>query len=112
MKLITAVVQPHQLMRIQAALIEAGAGGATVSGASGIGRQKGLTEHYRGREYNAAMVPKIKVETVVADSDVEVVLDAIINAARTGNIGDGKVWVTAVEEVVRVRTGETGDTAI
>lgn len=112
MKLITAVVQPHQLARVQSALQDLGVGGATISGVSGAGRQKGLTEHYRGADYNVAMIPKIKVETLVTDQEVEKVLSAIVFAARTGNIGDGKVWVTPVEDVIRVRTGERGDAAI
>ena len=89
-----------------------GLGGATVTAVSGVGRQKGLSEHYRGADYTPHMVPKTKVEVVVNDEVVEGALEAIVAAARTGSIGDGKVWVSPIDEVVRVRTGERGAEAV
>lgn len=108
MKLITAVIKPHRLDEVRAALEQAGVTGMTVTEASGYGRQKGHTEVYRGAEYTVEFVPKIRVEIVTDELDFEKVVDAIVTAARTGKIGDGKVWVTSVDEVVRVRTGERG----
>lgn len=112
MKLITAVIQPAQSDSVRQALATIGLHGATITGVSGIGRQKGHSEYYRGANYNPAMIGKVKIETLVGDEQLEEALEAIVNAARTGNIGDGKVWVTNVEEVIRVRTGERGADAL
>ena len=112
MKLITAIVKPFKLDDVKTALDGCGVHGCTVSEASGFGRQGGHTEVYRGAEYTVDLVPKIRIEVVVDDADVEAVLAAIVSGARTGKIGDGKVWVTTVEQIVRVRTGETGTEAV
>ncbi len=112
MKLITAVVKPHKLDDVKNALEAQGVQGMTVSEASGYGRQKGHTEVYRGAEYTSDLVPKVRVEVLVDDVDVASVLDAIVRASQTGRIGDGKVWVSPVDDVVRVRTGEHGPDAI
>ncbi|GGM22341.1 P-II family nitrogen regulator [Promicromonospora citrea] len=112
MKLVTAVVQPHRLDDVKTALEGAGVRGMTVSEASGYGRQKGHTEVYRGAEYTVDLVPKVRVEVLVTDADVTAVTEAIVGAAQTGKIGDGKVWVVPVEDVARVRTGEHGDAAL
>ena len=112
MKLITAVIKPHKWEDVRAALETVGVTGMTVSEVSGYGRQKGHTELYRGAEYDIALVPKIRIEIVVDSDDVEVISAAIVQAASTGRIGDGKVWVTPVESVVRVRTGERDEGAI
>ena len=112
MKLITAVIKPFKLDEVKAALQAFGVHGMTVSEASGYGRQRGHTEVYRGAEYHVDFIPRVKVEVLVNDGSVDQVVDGIINAARTGKIGDGKVWVTAVDAVVRVRTGERGGEAI
>ena len=112
MKLITAVVQPFTIADIRAALDEAGVHGLTYSEARGYGRQKGHTEVYRGAEYQVDFVPKARVDVVVDDEHVDSVVAAIIGAARTGKIGDGKVWVTHVETLTRVRTGERGADAL
>lgn len=112
MKLVTAVVKPHQLDAVKDALQAVGVAGLTVTELQGHGRQKGRTEVYRGAEYAVEFLPKIKVEVVTDELDVDKVVEAIVAAARTGKIGDGKVWVTAVEEVVRVRTGERGIDAL
>lgn len=112
MKLITAVVRPHRLDEVKAALRELGVHGLTVTEASGYGRQHGHTEVYRGAEYRVDLVPKIRIEVVVADPEAEPVVDAIVRAARTDRIGDGKVWIQPVETVVRVRTGERGPDAL
>jgi nitrogen regulatory protein P-II 1 len=112
MKLITAVIKPFKLDEVRAALETFGVKGMTVSDASGYGRQKGHTEVYRGAEYTVDLVPKSRLEVVVDDTDVDDVVDVITKAARTEKIGDGKVWVTSVEAVVRVRTGETGPDAL
>lgn len=106
MKQITAVVKPFKLDDVKAALEVLGVQGLTVSEVQGFGRQRGHTEVYRGAEYTVDFLPKVKVEVVVADDDVEKLVTAIVEAARTGKIGDGKVWVTSVETLVRVRTGE------
>lgn len=106
MKLVTAIVQPFTVTDIRTAVDEAGVHGLTFSEAQGYGRQKGHTEVYRGAEYEVAFVPKARVDVVVDDEHVDVVVAAIIGAARTGKIGDGKIWVTPVEQLVRVRTGE------
>jgi nitrogen regulatory protein P-II 1 len=112
MKLITAVIQPHRLDDVKAALEAAGVRGLTVSEASGYGRQKGHTEVYRGAEYTVDLVPKVKVEVLVDDADVTTLTGVVVNAAQTGKIGDGKVWVTGVDEVIRVRTGASGPDAL
>jgi nitrogen regulatory protein P-II 1 len=112
MKLVTAVVKPHKWEDVRVALEGVGITGMTVSEVSGYGRQKGHTEVYRGAEYDVALVPKVRIEIVVADGDVEPVVDAITRSAQTGRIGDGKVWVQAVESVVRVRTGDRDDAAL
>jgi nitrogen regulatory protein P-II 1 len=112
MKLVTAVVKPHKWEDVRAALEMIGVTGMTVSEVSGYGRQKGHTEVYRGAEYDIALVPKIRIEIVVDDQDVDAVSDAIVRAAQTGRIGDGKVWISPVEAVVRVRTGDRDELAI
>jgi nitrogen regulatory protein P-II 1 len=106
MKLITAIVKPFTLDDVKAAIEQAGVHGLTVSEVQGYGRQKGHTEVYRGAEYQVDFVPKVKVEVLVGDELIDTVVTAIVSAARTGKIGDGKVWVTPVETVIRVRTGE------
>ena len=108
MKLVTAIVKPFTLEDVKAALEQTGVLGMTVSEVQGFGRQKGHTEVYRGAEYSVDFVPKIRVEVVVDEAQVDKTIDALVEAARTGKIGDGKVWVTPVETVVRVRTGERG----
>ncbi|MGA6168433.1 P-II family nitrogen regulator [Saccharothrix sp. AJ9571] len=112
MKLITAIVKPFTLDDIRSALEQLGVLGMTVSEVQGYGRQKGHTEVYRGAEYAVDFVAKIRVEVVTDDANVEKVIEAIVDAAHTGKIGDGKVWVTSVETVVRVRTGERGTDAL
>ncbi|CAB4902655.1 MAG: P-II family nitrogen regulator [Actinobacteria bacterium] len=112
MKLITAIIKPHRLENVKEALNAIGINGMTVSEASGHGRQRGHVEVYRGAEYQIDLVPKIRVEVIVDDKEAESILDAIANAARTGKIGDGKVWMINLETVVRVRTGERGIDAI
>ena len=112
MKLVTAVVKPHKLEDVRSALETFGVTGLTVTEASGYGRQKGHTEVYRGAEYTVDLVPKVRVEVLVDDLDADKVVDTVVEAARTGKIGDGKVWVTPVEAVVRVRTGERGADAL
>jgi nitrogen regulatory protein P-II 1 len=112
MKLVTAVIKPHKWEDVRSALEMAGVTGMTVSEVSGYGRQKGHTEVYRGAEYDIALVPKIRIEIVVDDSDVGDVTDIVVKAAQTGRIGDGKVWVSAIDSVVRVRTGERDEAAI
>ncbi|MGH3569869.1 MAG: P-II family nitrogen regulator [Pseudonocardia sp.] len=112
MKLVTAIVKPFVLEDVKGALEQIGVLGMTVSEVQGYGRQKGHTEVYRGAEYSVDFVPKVRVEVVADDLLAEKVVDAVVEAARTGKIGDGKVWVTPVENVVRVRTGERGTDAI
>ncbi|MEV7321518.1 P-II family nitrogen regulator [Streptomyces sp. NPDC093970] len=112
MKLVTAIVKPHRLDAVKSALQEIGVHGLTVTEASGYGRQRGHTEVYRGAEYRVDLVPKMRIEVVVEDADSEPVIEAIVSAARTGKIGDGKVWALPVETVVRVRTGERGPDAL
>ncbi|QNK79665.1 P-II family nitrogen regulator [Nakamurella sp. PAMC28650] len=112
MKLITAVIKPFKLDEVRAALLAFGVQGMTVSESSGYGRQRGHTEVYRGAEYTVELLPKVKVEILVDDEDAEDVVDVVVRAARTGKIGDGKVWATTVENVVRVRTGERGQEAL
>ena len=112
MKLVTAVIKPHKWEDVRVALESVGVTGMTVSEVSGYGRQKGHTEVYRGAEYDIALVPKIRLEIAVPDGDVDTVVDTIVRSAQTGRIGDGKVWVTAIDSVVRVRTGDRDDAAI
>ncbi|MEV5610212.1 P-II family nitrogen regulator [Streptomyces sp. NPDC052225] len=112
MKLITAVVKPFRLDAVKTALQELGVDGLTVTEASGYGRQRGHTEVYRGAEYQVDLVPKVRIEVVVEDADAEPAMDAVVRAARTGKIGDGKVWCMPVDSVVRVRTGERGPDAV
>ena len=112
MRLVTAVVKPFKLDDVKTALEGAGVQGMTVSEVQGYGRQRGHTEVYRGAEYTVAFVPKVRVEVVVDDADAGRVVDVIVAAASTGSIGDGKVWTTVVDEVVRVRTGERGAEAL
>lgn len=112
MKRITAIIKPFKLDEVREALAEVGVTGLTVTEVKGFGRQKGHTELYRGAEYVVDFLPKVKVELVVPESIVERAVEAIVKAARTGRIGDGKIFVTAVEQVVRIRTGETGEQAI
>src|SRR5438046_6892400 len=112
MKLVTAIIKPHQLDEVKEALEAYGISGMTVSEASGYGRQRGHTEVYRGAEYTVDFVPKVRIEVLVDDADAGGVLDAIVAAAQTGSIGDGKVWSTSVDDVVRVRTGERGADAL
>ena len=112
MKQITAVIKPFKLDEVREALAEVGASGLTVTEVKGFGRQKGHTELYRGAEYVVDFLPKVKVEVVVKDSEVEACIDAIVKAAKTGKIGDGKIFVTSVEQVIRIRTGETDESAV
>jgi nitrogen regulatory protein P-II 1 len=112
MKLVTAVVKPHKWEEIRSALEMAGVTGMTVSEVSGYGRQKGHTEVYRGAEYDVALVPKIRVEILLEDAEVDAVVTALVSSARTGRIGDGKVWVVPVESAVRIRTGDENEAAV
>ncbi len=112
MKLVTAIVKPFKLDEVKEALKGAGVQGMTITEVQGFGRQAGHTEVYRGAEYTVDFVPKVRIEVVVATEDIDGVLDAIVESARTGKIGDGKVWVTAVERVIRIRTGEVDGDAI
>jgi nitrogen regulatory protein P-II 1 len=112
MKMITAVIKPFKLEEVRESLAEVGVSGLTVTEVKGFGRQKGHTELYRGAEYVVDFLPKVKVEVVVKDSEVDLCLDAIVKAAKTGKIGDGKIFVTPVEQVVRIRTGETDEAAV
>ena len=112
MKLITAIVKPFKLDEVREALAEVGVSGLTVTDVKGFGRQKGHTEVYRGAEYVVDFLPKVRVEALVADSMVDAAIDAIVKAARTGRIGDGKIFVQSVDQIIRIRTGETGDEAV
>ena len=112
MKLITALIKPFKLDDVKAALDGLGSMGITITEARGHGRQKGHTETYRGSEYQIEFVPKVCVEVLVEDGDVDRYLDALVEAARTGNVGDGKIWVSPIEQVIRVRTGERGSDAL
>jgi nitrogen regulatory protein P-II 1 len=112
MKKIEAIVKPFKLDEVREALSEIGVTGLTVTEVKGFGRQKGHTELYRGAEYVVDFLPKVKVEVIVGDALVERALEAIVKAARTGKIGDGKIFVTNVEQVVRIRTGESGEAAV
>ncbi len=112
MKLITAIIQPHRMDQVRVALEGVGVTGMTISETAGYGRQKGHSEVYRGAEYTVDLVPKLRVEVLLDDTGVDAAIDALVAAAQTGEIGDGKVWATKVENVVRVRTGERGKDAI
>jgi nitrogen regulatory protein P-II 1 len=112
MKLITAIIKPQKLDDVKEALIAAGITGITVSETKGFGRQLGLTEVYRGAQYKVDLIPKIRLEVLVTATTAEKVIKVITEAARTGNIGDGKVWATPVDSVIRVRTGEIGEAAV
>ena len=112
MKLVTAVVKPFKLDDVREALSEIGVQGITVTEVKGFGRQKGHTELYRGAEYVVDFLPKVKIDVAVADSILELAIEAITNAANTGKIGDGKIFVVPLEQVIRIRTGETGEEAI
>ena len=112
MKLVTAVVKPHKWEDVRSALEGIGITGMTVTEVAGYGRQKGHTEVYRGAEYDISLVPKVRIEIVVDDADAEQVVDTVVSAAATGKIGDGKVWVSPVESIVRVRTGDRDGSAI
>ena len=112
MKMVTAIVKPFKLDEVREALSAIGVQGVTVTEVKGFGRQKGHTELYRGAEYVVDFLPKVKVEVAVKDDDVERCVDAIVKAARTGKIGDGKIFITSVERVIRIRTGELDDDAV
>lgn len=112
MKLVTAIVKPFKLDDVREALSELGVQGITVTEVKGFGRQKGHTELYRGAEYVVDFLPKIKIEVAIAEQHLDSVIDAITKAANTGKIGDGKIWVSSLEQVIRIRTGETGDSAL
>ena len=112
MKLVTAIVKPHRIENVKEALRELGVNGLTTTDVEGFGRQRGHTEVYRGAEYQVDFVPKVKVEVLVEDADVDRVVDAIVDAARTGKIGDGKLWIGDVDRVIRIRTGEMGSDAL
>jgi len=112
MELITAIIKPQKLDAVKEALVSQGITGMTVSEAKGFGRQLGLTEVYRGTQYKVDLIPKIRLEVLVSSKLADKAIEIIVNAARTGSIGDGKVWATAVDSVTRVRTGESGEEAI
>ena len=112
MKLITAIIKPFKLEEVRTALTDLGLQGMTVTEVKGYGRQKGHTEIYRGAEYAVSFLPKVKIEVVVASGSVDKAVEAIVRAAKTGQIGDGKIFVSAIDHAVRVRTGETDDSAI
>ena len=112
MKLITAILKPSKVDDVKVALQAAGIQGMTVSETRGFGRQKGHTEIYRGAEYRVDFLPKVRIEVLAEDGEVQSIVDTIVEAARTGAVGDGKLWVTAVEQVIRIRTGETGLDAV
>jgi nitrogen regulatory protein P-II 1 len=111
MKKIEAIIRPHKLDEVKESLIEEGLKGMTISEVKGIGRQKGQTEVYRGAEYQIDFIPKIKIEVIVPDASLEKAVAAIIKAAKTGQVGDGKLFISTIDEVIRVRTEETGDSA-
>jgi nitrogen regulatory protein P-II 1 len=112
MQLVTAVIKPHMLDQVKGELAAVGVQGMTVSEVKGFGRQGGHTETYRGAEYRVDFVPKVKLELVIDDSETQAAVDAIVKGAQTGKIGDGKIWVTPVETLTRIRTGETGAEAV
>jgi nitrogen regulatory protein P-II 1 len=112
MKLITAIIQPHTLDSVKENLEAVGVHGLTVSEAHGYGRQKGHTEIYRGAEYNVDLIPKVRIEIVADDNDIDAIVDQIVKTASTGKIGDGKIWISPVENIIRIRTAEQGVAAI
>ncbi len=112
MKLITAVIKPFRLDEVREALVEAGINGLTVSEVKGFGNQRGHTERYRGAEYVVDFLPKIKIEIAVPDGLADIAIETIVKAARTGKIGDGKIFTSELDECIRIRTGETGDSAL
>ena len=112
MKKVEAIIKPFKLDEVREALSDIGVSGLTVTEVKGFGRQKGHTELYRGAEYVVDFLPKVKLELIIADGDVERAIEAIVKVARTGKIGDGKIFVTAIEQVVRIRTGESGEAAV
>ncbi|HNR21768.1 MAG TPA: P-II family nitrogen regulator [Steroidobacteraceae bacterium] len=112
MKLVTAIIKPFKLDDVRAALAEIGVSGMTVTEVKGFGRQRGHTELYRGAEYVVDFVPKTRIEVAVADKLVDQVVDAVLKAAKTGKVGDGKIFITGIDRVVRIRTGETDDAAL
>ena len=112
MKQVTAIIKPFKLDEVREALAEVGVSGLTVTEVKGFGRQKGHTELYRGAEYVVDFLPKIRVEVVLPDDQVEAAIEAVVKAARTGKIGDGKIFVTPVEQAIRIRTGETDEEAL
>jgi len=112
MKLVSAIIKPFKLQEVREALVSAGIEGLTITEVKGYGRQKGHTEMYRGAEYSVDTLPKIKLEILVDDSNLETVIEVISNTANTGKIGDGKIFISSIEEVIRIRTGETGPDAI
>lgn len=112
MKLITAIIKPFKLDDVREALSEMGVSGVTATEVKGFGRQKGHTELYRGAEYVVDFLPKVKLEIAIADTVVDKAVEAIVKAANTGKIGDGKIFVTSLEQIIRIRTGETGEDAI
>jgi nitrogen regulatory protein PII len=112
MKLITAIIKPFKLQEVKDALVEAGVEGLTITEVKGYGRQKGHTEMYRGSEYSVDTLPKIKLDILIDDSNQDIVIESIIKSANTGKIGDGKIFVSNIEDVIRIRTSETGSSAI
>ena len=112
MKLLSAIIKPFKLQEVREALVDAGIEGLTITEVKGYGRQKGHTEMYRGAEYSVDTLPKIKLEILVVDENLETVTDVVTKTANTGKIGDGKIFVTSVDEVIRIRTGESGPDAI
>jgi nitrogen regulatory protein P-II 1 len=112
MKKIEAIIRPHKAEDVREALLEAGVRGMTISEVKGFGRQKGHKEIYRGSEYNVGFLPKVKVEVVVADKVLDAAVATILKAAKTGEVGDGKIFISTIEEVIRVRTEETGESAL
>ena len=112
MKLVTAIIKPFKLGDVRAALSEIGVSGMTVTEVKGFGRQRGHTELYRGAEYVVDFVPKTRIEVAVSDDLVDQVVDAVLKAAKTGKVGDGKIFITGIDRVVRIRTGETDDSAL
>ena len=112
MKQVTAIIKPFKLDEVREALAEVGVNGLTVTEVKGFGRQKGHTELYRGAEYVVDFLPKIRIEMIIADEIVDSVIEALLRAARTGKIGDGKIFFSSVEQAIRIRTGESGDSAL
>ncbi len=112
MKLVTAIIQPHRLEEVKKAVMAEGVKGMTVSQVNGYGRQRGHTEVYRGAEYTVDLLPTVKIELVCADEEASGLVQTIAQSARSGRIGDGKIWITAVDEVIRVRTGDSGEDAL